>query len=45
MLTVYSFKVEAVGPFGQVEPLLYTVDLNILRRSVLETDSVEVEFA
>lgn len=38
---VYSFRVESCGPFGPVEPLAYTVDLNVMRDSVLETDSIE----
>lgn len=38
---VYNFRVESSGPFGPVEPLAYTVDLDVVRESVLETESVE----
>ncbi|GLX17767.1 hypothetical protein [Streptomyces lavendulae] len=38
---IYEFRVEADGPFGRVDPLIYTVDLEALRDSALETDSVE----
>ncbi|MEU6401431.1 hypothetical protein [Streptomyces sp. NPDC046985] len=38
---VYEFRVESDGPFGRVEPLTYTVDLEALRDSALETDSAE----
>ncbi|WP_190112184.1 hypothetical protein [Streptomyces cinnamoneus] len=38
---IYEFRVEADGPFGRVDSLIYTVDLEALRDSALETDSVE----
>ncbi|CAM5567320.1 hypothetical protein SAVIM338S_04760 [Streptomyces avidinii] len=38
---VYEFRVESDGPFGRVDPLTYTVDLEALRDSALETDSTE----
>lgn len=38
---VYEFQVDADGPFGRVGTLTYTVDLEALRDSALETDSVE----
>ncbi|MEU2829078.1 hypothetical protein ABZ667_10495 [Streptomyces lavendulae] len=38
---IYEIRVEADGPFGRVDPLAYTVDLEALRDSVLETDSAE----
>lgn len=38
---VYEFQVDADGPFGRVGMLTYTVDLEVLRDSALETDSVE----
>ncbi|MCC0096228.1 hypothetical protein K7B10_15820 [Streptomyces flavotricini] len=38
---VYEFQVDADGPFGRVGTLTYTVDLDALRDSALETDSVE----
>ncbi|MER7049527.1 hypothetical protein [Streptomyces jumonjinensis] len=38
---VYEFRIEAVGPFGPIEPLVYTVDLEALKESALDTDSPE----
>ncbi|MFK0237918.1 hypothetical protein [Streptomyces vinaceus] len=38
---VYEFQADADGPFGRVGTLTYTVDLEALRDSALETDSVE----
>ncbi|GLW74691.1 hypothetical protein Kpho02_69880 [Kitasatospora phosalacinea] len=35
----YDFQVEAKSLFGDVEPLLYRIDLNALRESAIETET------
>lgn len=38
---LYTVKVEATGPFGIMAPLTYVIDLEILRSTELDTDSLE----
>ncbi|GCD33700.1 hypothetical protein OEIGOIKO_01423 [Streptomyces chrestomyceticus JCM 4735] len=37
----YTVVVQAKGPFGAVEPLTYTIDLDVLRHSLLNRESLE----
>ncbi|MGW5448532.1 hypothetical protein [Streptomyces asiaticus] len=37
----YTVVVESMGPFGVVEPLTYTIDLDVLRHSLLNRESLE----
>ncbi|MFJ9538772.1 hypothetical protein ACIRPX_16075 [Streptomyces sp. NPDC101225] len=38
---VYTFRVEATGPFGAVEPLEYVVDLSVWQYSAYNRETVE----
>ncbi|MEV5514463.1 hypothetical protein AB0L50_16345 [Streptomyces flaveolus] len=38
---MYSVTVKSSGPFGEIESLIYTIDLDVLRHSLLNRESLE----
>ncbi|MFE4417698.1 hypothetical protein [Streptomyces sp. NPDC056817] len=38
---LYTVRIESSGPFGPIEPLTYTIDLDVLKHALLNRESLE----